>query len=167
MRGVKGSTPGHGTSARYSKGCRCASCTRATRLYTTYRIAAGAVRITSSTGTIRRILALHAIGWSADDIAARLGCSVQWVRQLRSRTTHPVLATTARRVARLYDELSGMPGPSERSRFLALRAGWAPPLAWDDIDDLDATPDLGTATAGFDLDEWARIVRWGEQPDRA
>lgn len=36
------------------------------------------------------------------------------------------------------------PGPSNRVRARAARAGWAPPLAWDDnIDDPDAVPDLG------------------------
>jgi hypothetical protein len=40
-------------------------------------------------------------------------------------------------VARIYEELSGTPGPSSSALIRARRAGWAPPLAWygTNIDD--------------------------------
>lgn len=50
------------------------------------------------------------------------------------------------------------------------RAGWAPPMAWDDetIDDPAASPANGMdRKRGVDLDEWLHLVRSGEHPDRA
>ena len=49
---------------------------------------------------------------------------------------------TAEKVARLYDELSMVAGPSTRATTEAKRKGWAPPLAWDeeDLDDPAAKP---------------------------
>ena len=55
------------------------------------------------------------------------------------------------------------PGPSARNR----RLGYPPPLAWDDIDDPDATPDIGARARGFDLDEWMHLVNGGTSPDEA
>jgi cobalamin biosynthesis protein CbiG len=44
------------------------------------------------------------------------------------------------RMAALYDELSATPGPSEVAARHARERGWAPPLAWDDIDDPEDRP---------------------------
>jgi hypothetical protein len=43
-------------------------------------------------------------------------------------------------VARVYEELCMIPGPSQRTRALAANRGWAAPLDWDDIDDLNEQP---------------------------
>ena len=84
--------------------------------------------------TQRRIRALQAIGWRLSDIDRLLGgpgvSNGVW-NMLQQPTVH---VDTAARVAALYDWLHMRPGPSERTRALAVMRGWAPPLAWDDID---------------------------------
>src|SRR3546814_4274182 len=43
---------------------------------------------------------------------------------------------------------------SATTKRRAARAGWPPPLAWDNIDDPNETPDLGAPGGrGIDLDE--------------
>ena len=74
-----------------------------------------------------------------------------------------VALATHDRIAAAYDELAMRPGPSARNR----RLGYPPPLAWDDIDDPAATPDLGARARGFDLDEWMHLVNGGTSPDEA
>lgn len=100
-----------------------------------------------SMGTLRRLRALVAVGWTQTEIARRMGRTVANVgRLIHGRRYGNVTQETATLVARLYDDLSMTPGPSLRARRLATRYGWAPPLAWDDdtIDDPTAAPDTGT-----------------------
>lgn len=96
----------------------------------------------SSAGTLRRIHALMAIGWSHDEISAHCGMSTKVLANSR-RPRVTVRVATAVRVT--YDELSMTPGPNRVTESRAARLGYAPPLAWDDetIDDPDAQPDLG------------------------
>lgn len=93
-------------------------------------------------GTQRRIRALQRLGWNFETLSARLGVTVQGVSQIFIRDH--VQAVTARRIAHLYDELAMTPGPSTRAARLARRAGYAPPLAWDEgsIDDPSMQPHL-------------------------
>jgi hypothetical protein len=98
-----------------------------------------------STGTVRRIRALQAIGWSLSDIDEALGhrAGTNYAHNLtRQERVH---LTTAQRVAAVYDKLSMRLGPSDRCRSAARRRGWLPPLVWDDdtIDDPDARPHGG------------------------
>jgi len=93
-----------------------------------------------STGTVRRLQALVALGYPAASLGERIGVSV-------SNTAHTLRATRvtvrrARQVAVLYEQLSHVPGESTRARMRAQRQGWAPPLAWDEdtIDDPTASP---------------------------
>jgi len=91
-------------------------------------------------GTRRRIEALRAIGWPTEIIAAE---ALGWSRALRDLPRGPlVLRTTADKIRAFYDTHSMTLGPSTRTRAHAARAGWAPPLAWDDdeIDDPQAQP---------------------------
>jgi hypothetical protein len=169
-RGIPGSTPGHGTVARRSLGCTCDGCRAAdSRRSKRNRFA----RLTGSPGLLptivvtRRIHALAAIGWTYDEIGPRLGVTAQNVCYLAGRTSGMVERGIAQRVMRLYDELSGTPGPSNIGRRRAVARGWAPPLAWDDIDDPNETPNLGQRTRGIDIDEWLYLVRNGEEPNRA
>lgn len=94
-------------------------------------------------GTHRRLQALMALGWPLSVIAKRLGVHHDRIRQYLIQRS--VYATTAARVAALYDELSMTPGPSVRARREAARRGYVPPLAWDDetIDDPAAWASLG------------------------
>src|SRR5690606_1069819 len=94
-------------------------------------------------GTARRLQALVAIGYTQTYLARRIGWSPENIPRLFRPT--PVEASTARKVADLFEELQIRPGPSIRARLSAKRKGWAPPLAWDEhtIDDPDAAPNFG------------------------
>lgn len=108
-----------------------------------------------STGTIRRLQAMSAIGYTQSDLCRRLGITPSNSTCLFRGHRSKVLASTALRVAALYDELSMTSGPSQAARGRAQRLGWSPPLAWDDedINDPDATPDTGTH----------RMLSWDEK----
>lgn len=94
-------------------------------------------------GTTRRLQALIAIGHMQKDLAERIGWTVFNIGGLVHARQTGVTAGTARAVATMFEELSAVPGPSVRSRELARRKGWAPPLAWDEgtIDNPDARPE--------------------------
>jgi len=121
---------------------------------------------TDSTGTRRRLQALTAVGWTMTALASRMPREDSQLRTVEPdhptpavaygsmwgsfRNTH-VTATHARAVRILYDQLwNVMPDEStpqarraaRMARNRADKAGWPPPLAWDDdvIDDPDASP---------------------------
>jgi transcriptional regulator with XRE-family HTH domain len=93
-------------------------------------------------GVKRRLEALHAIGWTGQQLADELGITLQAVHRLRT-VKRPIYPSTAEKIRGLYERLSSQPQAgyqADRMRRLALKHGWAPPLAWDDIDDLDEKP---------------------------
>jgi len=170
------STTNHGTAAAYSYDrCRCPSATRAaTRRKKQYRldIERGNVHTVPSTGTVRRLRALVAIGWPKAQLAERLGVSLASVHQMmndRARTTVRVAGL----VDRLYRELADHRGPSNYAASKAAQLGYVPPIAWDDdtIDDPDAQPYAEWPAEGPDpavlLRLWAhrhpRVVRKVDQ----
>lgn len=104
-----------------------------------------AVGYLNSTGTQRRLQALIALGWSAQQIDTRLG--VPFGRTHEILLAPRVKGRTARAVRALYASLSestpdGDKAGITRARNWAARQGWAPPIAWDDdtIDDPTAEP---------------------------
>jgi len=104
-------------------------------------------------GTIRRLQALVAIGWSQTMLCEELGWWDGNATRLFLGKQVWVTASTARKVAQLYDRKSMTAGPNQSARDRAKRKRWAPPLAWDDdlIDDPNAHPDLGQKqTVKFD-----------------
>jgi hypothetical protein len=124
-------------------------------------------------GAIRRVGALLALGhthaaitaaggpgWNSENVTGNVGRCWTFLR-----------CHEAARAA--YEALSGTPGTSVRTRFRALATGYAPPLCWDDedLDDPAATPHgVRSRTARrevLDLDEFMRLVRFGESPARA
>jgi DNA-binding CsgD family transcriptional regulator len=144
----------HGTPAAYNQDrCRCGECRAAVRDYARNRYrrhamakhGAAAPFLVDSTGTRRRLQALAVLGWHGHEIGGRLDCSPQAVAALRG-AGGMCLASTAEKVAAVYDELSMTVPPAApyRQRLIhrALKQGWAPPLAWDDgaIDDPAAKP---------------------------
>lgn len=139
----------HGTESAYTKGgCRCSHAREARRLVCKRRREhRHAPRNVDATGTARRIRALVAIGWSYDQIGQRLGCAWRNVQRLALQKRPTVEQRTARRVARLYRELSVRPGPSQRARSIADRKGWYSPIFWDRIDDPNEHPDCGRGPA--------------------
>lgn len=86
------------------------------------------------TGSKRRLQALNAIGWSTYELAKRLGTSQDHVWSIMRRQTW-VTAEVRDSIAKLYGELSMHLGPSDTIRTRAAAARYAPPLAWNNIDD--------------------------------
>ncbi|MFE9064860.1 hypothetical protein [Streptomyces violaceusniger] len=103
-------------------------------------------RDTDATGTMRRIRALVAIGWPLAHVAPRIGLYVTALGHIARGNHDTVRATTAEAVAAEYRHLSRIPGPSTRARNYAAAQGWHGPLAWDDIDDPGAQPELDPDT---------------------
>lgn len=130
----------HDTETAYRQGCASeAAHADALRTAKARRTGRHQSPIHDNTGTVRRLQALGAIGWSGFELGPRLGLDRKSLDQLRSGRyrTH---RRNAEKVAALYDELSMIPGPSSRCAAGARTRGWAPPLAWDNIDDLDEVP---------------------------
>jgi hypothetical protein len=113
-----------------------------------------------ATGSRRRLQALAAIGWSCRQLSAELGSTGDVLFKLVSGRTTTVNARTARRVAELYDRLSMTPGPSLQVAERALKAGWPPPLAWDD-ELLDDPASLACQDPGEieSIQDWVKVFR--------
>lgn len=94
-------------------------------------------------GTKRRLRALQALGWTLTELAERMGSQRSRVEKWCSEDKTYVYASTAARVAKVYEELC-MTQPTgrwaTRTRNMARRNGYPPPLAWDRIDDPAETP---------------------------
>lgn len=110
-----------------------------------------------STGTRRRVQALYALGWTWDALAAELGIpnnsSVWRLAHGVHCSDRGVYRETAASIADLYERLC-MTRPegwvADRARSIAIRNGWVPPLAWDDIDDPNAVPSGGSTDSDVD-----------------
>ncbi len=141
----------HGTVSAYRRrGCTCPDAQQATLRYEKLtrcgRLEPGFI---PALGTRRRLQALAAIGHSSTELGRRLGCTGANVRKIRAAAT--VLRPTAARIHRLFAELAMTPGvgaEAAMTRAHARRAGWWPPLAWDDIDDPAETPRRGRPSVG-------------------
>lgn len=109
-----------------------------------YKLTGGLLMI-DVTGTRRRLQALAALGWSWDELGARLGIHGNGLGYIvrRRKYTYP---DTAGKIKALYDELQMIPAPPKPinkgnpRKVILTRAqtkGWLPPLAWEDelIDD--------------------------------
>lgn len=92
------------------------------------------------TGSIRRVRALMAAGYSSMEIQEASGANRKTIANLLSGTATGVWGTTADRIDAAYARLSGSAGSSARSRNRAAREGWPPPMAWNNIDDPDEVP---------------------------
>ena len=99
--------------------------------------AAGRRRKVSSAATVRRVQALARYGWSAADIARDIGMTQQNLskslhREIIYRSTHDKVKD--------WYEAHEMVLPEDwtpqrsRTKKGAERAGWPPPLAWEDIE---------------------------------
>lgn len=114
------------------------------------------------TGTRRRLQALVAIGWPQAHLAARIGWSPSNFGVL-IHDRELVTAATAGLVRDLYDDLSMQPGPSERARTYARKRAWAPPLAWDDIDNPHDIPaEIRKPTRGVNPEDVLELYEAGE-----
>lgn len=97
----------------------------------------------SRVGTQRRVQALLYMGWTHDELSARSGTKTSALIHQAGRW---VTRTTHDRIARLYDEIAMIPGPSSRTKSRAIARGYLGPLHWDDID-RDAEPILDNEAA--------------------
>jgi len=93
-----------------------------------------------SVGTVRRLRALVAAGYTQDYLAGRIGLTASNFASLlrSSRCT----ARRHRDVVSLFVELEHTRGPSDLARRRAERLGWALPFEWDEdaLDDPAAEP---------------------------
>lgn len=139
----------HNTRGAYRMGCRCPEAREDRRVADKrLRNGYGPPRSHPATGSTRRLQALMALGWTANDIAAALPSAPEHVRDIARGARRRVLAATATGITDLYEKWSGTPGPSKIGRRRAAAKGWLPPLAWDDVDIDDPTvrPNLGGST---------------------
>lgn len=99
-----------------------------------------------ATGTTRRIRGLVWMGYSLVNLAGRLDMTEDRLSSIARAAVDVVRISEARKIARLYRELSQLPGPSSRAAGDARRKGWHGPLAWDDIDNPTCEPETGGRT---------------------
>lgn len=92
------------------------------------------IPLADSIGTVRRIQALCAIGWSLKRQEQMAGRAPGTFTDVSRRPL--VRAATAATVGALYDRMWDTPAPAGNSadaaRRIAASRGWAPPMAWDD-----------------------------------
>jgi len=136
----------HGTYTAYARGCRCPHAREAERLYRKRRrFGVQPAGLVDACGTRRRIEALHAIGHTGADIAAKMGppYDAAWLRKVRSRNSS-VTIRSHHAVKAAYATLASVPGSSAVTRRRAAASGFPTPGQWGaDIDDPKAVPDLG------------------------
>lgn len=137
--------PRHGTKPGYNSGCR-KECCRHAQMVSVKRHRLGmSDSLVDARPTIRRLQALAALGYTNAEMAEALGKQDQW---FTNRMRYPTLrGSSAKIVHDLYERWSmTIPRDSvaaKRARMRAARKGWVPPLAWDDIDNLNEVPSTG------------------------
>jgi hypothetical protein len=112
-----------------------------------------AVRPLTAIGSLRRIQALAAIGWTGRKIASRADVSATWLLALQPES--PILISNAEKLAAAYDKMRHLkpeshgvlPGHADNARQRAKDNRWAPPSYWADrmdaIDDPHFEPMYG------------------------
>lgn len=175
--------PRHGTTAGWHAGCKCEPCRTARARYeklTRWHRHNGIPRAIPARGAQRRIQALMALGYTSEDIrlaagwhhrnavlrilTGQKGRPCVWVE----RNTHQTICDVFEQLCMKVPDLTWY---RKRARTLALNKGYAPPLAWDDIDN-DEAPRLDQTCpsprkTGVDLDEFDRLVEFGESEEQA
>lgn len=165
----------HGTISGYKyRACRCQLCRKASVRYEKGRrwlVHQGLMPTVSALGFKRRVRALMAIGWTQKEIAAELGIA-QGNLALKLRTNETVRRATHETAVEVYERLCMTVRTSVvagRTARIALKNGWPPPLAWDDIDDPNEQP-TGVRVEGKRRDllaEWHDLRDAGESIEQA
>ncbi|MGW4181289.1 helix-turn-helix domain-containing protein [Streptomyces albidoflavus] len=101
-------------------------------------------KVVDSTGTVRRLRALAAIGYPTRAIAAASGVDVTTIQKQAAGHFPTVRAATARRITAAYRQLILNPGPSQATRRRAAALGWHGPAAWEDINNPACQPEPPT-----------------------
>lgn len=116
-------------------------------------------------GVARRIQALAAIGWPLCSLGPMLNRDPSFAHAVMRRAERDsITPATAALVDQLYRRLSGTPGPSQHARRYTIRKGWAPPLAWNNID-TDTAPDLGEHTVVAFPERYQEMRELGYRPN--
>ncbi|MBI0301043.1 hypothetical protein JBE04_43030 [Streptomyces sp. PRKS01-29] len=115
------------------------------------------------TGSRRRIQALVYVGHSLRAVAEAAGTGRMRIHAIASGAQPTIQRNLAERIDAAYKRLAYKPVPvnkfTTRSRNTAKAKGWHGPLAWDDIDNPDAQPELEPAAGHVpDQSETARHV---------
>lgn len=142
----------HGTTRGFHAGCRCAPCRRARSRYEKesrlIRIQGGR-RSVPAIGAQRRIQGLMRLGWSSTDIAKAAGWSnrnyvLRVINGQKGKPTTWLEARTDNTIREVFErmamKLPEMTPIRARTRSLAAKKGYLPPLAWDDIDNPNERP---------------------------
>jgi DNA-binding CsgD family transcriptional regulator len=93
----------------------------------------------------RQLQALACHGFDTSRLDAASGISFVSLAAIRRGATATITAAHHHRIGQVYADLSGSFGTSNIAKANARRLGWAPPFAWDNIEDPDETPNLGGA----------------------
>ena len=129
------------------------------------------------TGTRRRIQALMTLGYPMHHMAGLLKVTPTTLSSL-ARHRPNVRVQTAKKVAVLYQQLGDQPAtPHEgltdsairRARNYARKHGYAPPAAWDNIDDPSEEPQGARTSeprAAWQPEDIVDLLSQGESPER-
>lgn len=126
-------------------------------------------------GTVRRVRALQALGWTVAQIAEAGGVGYDTVRNVILGRSSRVYRSTADALACAFEQMSMQPAPdclsARRARAMAARRDWAAPLAWDDIDDPNESPAINMRAAGDRQtargEDFAWLIANGESEEQA
>lgn len=97
-------------------------------------------------GYERRLQALAAIGYPWGVIAERMGGDTNKVHvgEIANGHKKALFIATAKRIEEVYHDLCLTPNPdylqAKRIKTWAKKRNWAPPMAWNDIDDPNDVP---------------------------
>lgn len=142
--------PRHGSMAGYRAGCRLDCCRSGIARYNEGRRllhlrGEAGPRFVDPRGTVRRVQALAALGWSPAEVSRQMGRHKSFLTHAINRYDR-IRPSTAAAVAKVYEALSMQrPMPTTKHERMAVtktlrlaeRNQWVPPLAWDDIDNDD------------------------------
>lgn len=114
----------------------------AVRYNTYYRM--GYRRQVSALGSMRRVQALHAIGYSRSDLAKLIGVPKDYLEKLARGRNARISREYAEKIDKAYRTLCVQPLHDTRTatqaRTWARKNGYFPPMAWNDIDDPKERP---------------------------
>lgn len=112
-------------------------------------MATEAVSRVNAVGTRRRLQALRRLGWTIAQLAELTRLHPHTIRAVSNDRNRTVTMATATAVQDAYDATWDRPPQTrtaeelravEQARLHAIEMGWAPAMAWDDIDDPDEAP---------------------------
>ena len=108
-------------------------------------------------GSIRRVRALYYLGHSRAAISTLSGLSVASISLLAEARWNVIDNRAATALAAACQELARTRGNNWKNQRRAVAEAWAPPAAWDDIDDPAAIPEW-TGHCGTDRGFWVHSL---------